>query len=434
MLPPARQLASLLLAAAIAGACTSGGGTTPPAGDGGNVRPSGAPPSGAPPSAKPAAGSTSPSRTGAPATAQPASPTAPVDTPRPTAVASTGPTAPAAPSSARATVPPTRTPDAIGAPVSTGVPAPTSAVARWTKLEVGGGPAPREDQTWTVDGEGRYAYLFGGRDGATVFNDLWRFDLANDAWQRLDPRNVPPARFGHTATLVPDHGLVIFGGQAEASFFNDLWAYEGDSNSWTRLPAGGATPEPRYGTCAGLAPDGRLWISHGFTDRGRFFDQRAYDFGRGAWTDVTRENPVPVIRCLHDCTWTPDGRFVLYGGQTNGVAALGDLWTRAADGNWMAQPDPPLAARQLYAITVAGGVAWIFGGANIDHRALGDLWTLDLAALAWQRVEPAGSGPVARLSATLITDPARGRLLLFGGRNSSTTFNDLWSLALPSPA
>ncbi len=283
-----------------------------------------------------------------------------------------------------------------------------------------------------MDGDGRFAYLYGGRDGSTVFGDLWRYDLAGNTWQKLDAANPPPARFGHTATLVPDYGLVIFAGQAGSTFFNDLWAYDAAANAWTKLPAGGSVPEPRYGTCAGIAPDGRLWISHGFTDKGRFFDTRAYDFAAGIWSDITSENPVPVIRCLHDCFWTGDGTFVLYGGQTNGVAALGDLWTRAADAGWVAQPTPPLPARQLYAGTTVGARAWIYGGANIDHKALDDLWTLDLDTLAWNRVTTAGSGPAARLSATLVADPAHGRLLLFGGKNSSSAFGDLWSLTLPS--
>ena len=211
-----------------------------------------------------------------------------------------------------------------------------------------------------MDGDGHFAYLFGGRAGTDVFSDLWRFDLVTDQWRRLTPADGPKARFGHTATWVPGVGLVIFSGQAGGAFFNDIWAYLPETNAWRHLPSGGAVPEPRYGSCAGLAPDGRLWISHGFTDLGRFFDTRAYDFAAGAWTDISRENPVPVIRCLHDCVWTPDGRFVLYGGQTNGVPALGDLWVRPAKGDWQAQADPPLKARQLYAVTTIGNTAWIF--------------------------------------------------------------------------
>jgi hypothetical protein len=229
---------------------------------------------------------------------------------------------------------------------------------------------------------------------------------------------------------VPDVGLVVFSGQAGGAFFNDLWAYAPETNMWRQLTSAGSVPEPRYGSCAGLAPDGRLWISHGFTDQGRFFDTRAYDFTKGEWTDISREDPVPVIRCLHDCVWTPDGRFVLYGGQTNGVAALGDLWTRPARGDWQPQPAPPLEARQLYAVTTFGSLAWIFGGANEGHTPLRDLWTLDLSDLTWHEVSVGGSIPPARLSATLVTDAARSRLLLFGGKSSETAYDDLWELRL----
>ncbi len=298
------------------------------------------------------------------------------------------------------------------------------------RLDAANGPAAREDQTWTVDGDGRYAYLFGGRSGSDVFDDLWRFDLANDRWQQLAAGPGPKARFGHTATWVAGVGLVVFSGQAGSAFFNDTWAFVPEANAWKELPSGGAVPEPRYGSCAGLAPDGRLWISHGFTDQGRFFDTRAYDFAKGAWTDISRENPVPVIRCLHDCLWTPDGRFVLYGGQTNGVAALGDLWVRQEDGDWQPQADPPLAARQLYAVAAIGTTAWVFGGADKDRTPLRDLWTLDLRDFSWHEVALGGSIPSARLSATLVADPARSRLLLFGGKNGQTTYDDLWVLKL----
>ena len=87
-------------------------------------------------------------------------------------------------------------------------------------------------------------------------------------------------------------------------------------------------PEARYGSCASLGPDGRLWISHGFTqDDGRFADTRAYDFATGQWTDMTPAGDGPIKRCLHDCFWSSDGqRLILYGGQTTGVAALDDIW------------------------------------------------------------------------------------------------------------
>ena len=160
--------------------------------------------------------------------------------------------------------------------------------------EVGAGPSAREDHTWTVDGDGTTAYLFGGRDGGDISNELWSFDLRSDTWTIAAPSGpAPDARFGHTATWVPDVGLVIWSGQAGSSFFNDIWAYDPTTGAWRELPSLGDVPPARYGSCASLGPDGRLWISHGFTDTGRFDDTRAYDFATGEWTDETPDGDLP---------------------------------------------------------------------------------------------------------------------------------------------
>ncbi|HXG26122.1 MAG TPA: kelch repeat-containing protein, partial [Candidatus Binatia bacterium] len=241
------------------------------------------------------------------------------------------------------------------------------------------GPRPdaREDHTWTVHAAGRTAYLFGGRGGGTAFGDLWAFDLGARTWTRLEPAGPSPdARFGHEAAWVDGVGLVVTLGQAGSRFFNDIWAFDPATSSWRELPAAGDVPVARYGSCSGVAPDGRLWISHGFTAEGaRFADTRAYDFGAGRWADVTPTGDVPVKRCLHACWWTSDGEFVLYGGQTNGAAALGDLWrVDPASGGWAAAADPGPAARQLAAVGRTDGLAVVFGGRDVERRPLDDTW------------------------------------------------------------
>ncbi len=293
---------------------------------------------------------------------------------------------------------------------------------------MGASPARREDHTWTVDAGSGTAWLFGGRDGGTLFDDLWAYDLASDRWTRAEPSgDAPAARFGHTGTWVDGVGLVVWSGQSGGDFFDDIHAYDPATNRWTRLADEGAVPDGRYGSCAALGPDGRLWISHGFTFSGRFADTRAYDFAARAWAEVTPREAGPVKRCLHDCVWSPDGRLVLYAGQTNGVAALGDLWTLDPAGGWTeaAAPEPP--ARQLYALAATGSIGWVFGGRGADGKVLDDLWTLELETLDWQRAQLAGEGPEGRAGATLIADPARSRLLLYGGVGAAA-LADTWQL------
>ena len=310
-------------------------------------------------------------------------------------------------------------------------PSPAPAPTGWALIDAAG-PSAREDHTWTVaDDDG--AWLFGGRDGASVHGDLWRYDLGEDRWDAIAPvEPAPAARFGHTATWVEDVGLVVWSGQSGPStFFDDLWAFDPSTGAWRELPARGPVPAARYGSCAALGPDGRLWVSHGFTqDDGRFGDTWTYDFGAGEWTDVTLDADAPAIRCLHDCLFTADGRFVIYAGQTTGVAAIGDLWARPVEGAWARGPQPEPPARQLYAITVRGPWAWLFGGGGVDGSRLGDLWRLDLTTLAWEPVPLSGAMPSPRSGATMVTDRAAGRLLLFGGLGDDGASAESWALEL----
>jgi hypothetical protein len=301
-------------------------------------------------------------------------------------------------------------------------------------------PAPREDHTWTITSDGATAYLFGGRDGPTVYDDLWAYTLATDGWRSVTPSaETPPARFGHNAVWASGIGLVIFAGQGEAGFFGDLWAYDPASNSWRLLPANGAAPVSRYGSCGTTGPDGRLWISHGFTSDGqRFADTRAYDFEINTWIDETPVGEAPVRRCLHACWWTDDGELILYGGQTTGTVALGDRWRltvgeRPGTNAWtQLQPSGEAPAnRNLYAAARWGHGTLMFGGQGLDGGYLADTWWLadDGDALP---LETGRTAPSARSGSEMIVDSARGRLLLFGGRDGQAAFGDLWQLILPA--
>jgi hypothetical protein len=312
------------------------------------------------------------------------------------------------------------------------VPSSLGSTVAWSEVPISGqAPDPREDHTWTVDGDGASAWLFGGRDGGDVFGDLWRYDLASDAWERVEVKGDSPSpRFGHTATWVPGIGLVVWSGQAGSAFFNDLWAFDPADGRWTALAAEGQVPPARYGSCAALAPDGRLWVSHGFTDTGRFSDTRAYDFEAGGWEDLTVDGTRPIERCLHDCLWTPDERFVLYAGQTDGVQALGDLWSLAPPDRWEELTDVEPEARQLYALAQVGSAGYVFGGRDEAAEPLQDLWRLDLEDLTWSRLEAGGEMPPVRSGAALVADPNSGRLLLFGGLGRADTLADLWELTV----
>ena len=304
---------------------------------------------------------------------------------------------------------------------------PNPAMIGWTPLS-GVGPAAREDHTWTVNSDGTTALLFGGRDGGTAFGDLWSFSLLDDSWVELPSDAGPAARFGHEAVWVHDIGLVVFAGQSGPDFFNDLWAYDLADETWRQLPSNGSVPVARYGTCAALGPDGRLWISHGFTADGvRFSDTRAYDFATGAWTDETPASEArPIERCLHACWWTEDDAFALFGGQTTGVTALGDRWL-LEDAAWSELAEgrsaPP---RNLYAAMRLADATVVFGGQAPDGTYLDDFWWLRDDEFDAIELTRGDEGPAARAGAAMVFDPWTGRGLLFGGRDAEGALADVW--------
>ena len=121
---------------------------------------------------------------------------------------------------------------------------------QWKRITPARSPAAREDHTWTVDAERRFAYLFGGRDGSKDFDDLRRFDLEQDSWMKLSPAGATPeARFGHSAVWVDGLGLVVFAGQKGVEFFGDLWVFDPDRTS-------GGRPRQRG------RPQASLWVLH----------------------------------------------------------------------------------------------------------------------------------------------------------------------------
>lgn len=128
-----------------------------------------------------------------------------------------------------------------------------------------------------------------------------------------------------------------------------------------------------------------------------------------------------------------DGYLVLFGGY-EGYARphhdLNDTWIFRA-GVWqpISPPLSPTARSQAVLVTdPATGCLLLFGGRNDSTgTALGDTWRFcgDL----WTPV--GGSGPSARYAASAASDPACGCVLLFGGRASATAsaFNDTWKFS-----
>ena len=186
---------------------------------------------------------------------------------------------------------------------------------------------------------------------------------------------------------------------------------------------------------------GRMLITHGFTNSGRFDDTWSLDLAGGSWTDISPSTKRPVERCLMRSAWDPRReRLLMFGGQTTATPFLGDLWALEPNGWREIAAEPRPSPRTFYAMAfdrllrvIQEGVIIrdrliIFGG-NSQGGAMNDLWFFDSPSESWSQATPEGEPPSPRFGHDAVVV---GRsLFVFGGNDGSNDLNDLWELTLP---
>ena len=305
----------------------------------------------------------------------------------------------------------------------------------FTRLPAEGpAPTPRVDGTIAYDGSTRRVYMFGGLEGGPR-NDLWFYSLAQRRWEEVSVAGAKPAaRFGHTLLAdSPRRRLILFGGQA-SGFFSDVWAFQLDTGVWQQLAASKAGPSDRYGHSAILdEARGRMVISHGFTDAGRFDDTWAFDLASHRWSDVSPSGTRPLKRCLHHAVYDPaNSQMLLYGGCASGFGPcpLGDLWSFDLNANrWTERTPasrPPSRTHYGMSFDRMRARLLLYGGSG--GGTLNDTWTWDPAANAWQQPAVEGAPPVGRSRHESAYASDRGTTFFFGGSTSAGNSNELWML------
>jgi hypothetical protein len=127
-----------------------------------------------------------------------------------------------------------------------------------------------------------------------------------------------------------------------------------------------------------------------------------------------------------------------YGSSSSGPIYLNDVWELSLAGSpaWTQitpAGTPPITRRQHTAIydPIRDRMVVFGGGTNSIPPNLNDVRSLSLAGSpAWTLLTPAGTPPSARYGHEAIYDPVRDRMVVFGGYNGTSSWNDVWELSL----
>ena len=220
---------------------------------------------------------------------------------------------------------------------------------------------------------------------------VWRVSCTS-AWARFSGGNGPPARSAHQACVCAG-SYWVFGGEYSSptgnkfKLMDDLWRMPlSETGSmaggkWQRVGAGADAPGPRSGHRM-VAGGDKVVLYGGMGESKYYSDLHVWDVTKGAW--ISKMVKMQQMKLGSGAkTPGPRGGFAMW---PDGDSAL-YIWGGTRD-----------------------------KGRN-DPEYLDDLWRLDLATWAWERVTPeAGTGPGVRSGpAVAVVGADKRKVVFFGG-------------------
>lgn len=301
----------------------------------------------------------------------------------------------------------------------------------WENITPTSGPAPeaRRNGVAIYDPVERRAIIFGGTGTSGLLNDLWAFEVRNNAWEKLEATGTPPPpRFGFDAVYDPvGQQMVVWAGQG-AGFFNDTWTLNLRTLEWRNVtPA--ARPKARYGSASIFDPQTRSLVQFaGFTEEARRFqDTQVFSLNANNWTDVTPAGDKPQVRCLLTGAYDAVGkRMIIYGGQRNGP--LDDLWAFDFASKTWTELTPVIRPTGRFFATsfVDRGNRFVVFGGNTSSGNSNETWAFDFVSRQWNQLNAANPpAPRNGMMGAYLEDEER--FLIFGGVGNDL-LNDVWML------
>ena len=299
----------------------------------------------------------------------------------------------------------------------------------------------RFGQTATLLPNGKVLVAGGYNSSGDRLASAELYDPGSRSWTATGNMVVP--RVTHTATLLPNGKVLVAGGFAVPKQ-NGLGGspgsitvvsaelYDPSSGSWS---ATGNMIEDRYSHTATLLPNGKVLVAggigHASPQQGGepLFSAELYDPGTGTWAAT---GSMAAVRFGQPATLLPNGMVLVAGGSssfgTDGAMASAELYDPGT-GTWTATGSMAAARTDQTAALLPNGKVLVAGGVN----ATGSLMSAELYDPSNGAWTAARSLIAARDSQTATLLPSGQVLVAGGSRTSSTGIDPLASAELYDP-
>lgn len=244
--------------------------------------------------------------------------------------------------------------------------------------------------------------------GINAANDTWTWD--GSSWQQLQTSNAPPA-VGQPQLHDDGIGVTLF-----APPSGEIWQLRG--NHWSLAGRVPRAPAERSNTAFAYDHARRVVVGFGGDQGGLYVpaDQTMlYDRG---WLSCAPATHPPLRHSAHLAWSELNQQVLLFGGVYQGTIHRGDTWLWSGS-DWIApQPTQSPAPREgaVMAQDPLGGVM-LFGGKDAT-TTFGDQWHWN--GSDWSPVNVPGPSP--RFRPQHAYDPTRGIVVAYGGFGPSQTY------------
>ncbi|HEV8050118.1 MAG TPA: kelch repeat-containing protein [Thermoplasmata archaeon] len=276
---------------------------------------------------------------------------------------------------------------------------------------------PAGDSALAYDSLDHYAVLWSSwTSGSRSWNATWTFARGNWTNVSASAGPAPATRSNMVFVDDPADGFdLLFGGSGPISSLNDSWSFSG--GRWTTL-APALAPPGSYGPAASFDTG-----THSVLLRVGYPNRELWSFRASSWTELTVYSHVgPSARSGASLAGA-----VLFGGRDVAGAALGDTW-EFENGFWFNLSGslsiaPPARYNASMVEMAESGIVLLFGGTN-GTSVFDDTWLFQNGA--WRQLTILPVAPSGRWGSAITFAPP-GTAVLFGGTDGTRSFNDTWN-------
>jgi N-acetylneuraminic acid mutarotase len=314
-------------------------------------------------------------------------------------------------------------------------------------------PPPRSGAASVVV-KGRL-YVFGGYGGGTGrLDDFFQYSFETGQWDEVKVLSeAKPGRRENNGVVISDssRSIYLFGGYNGSSWLNDLWKFDIESQRWTCIqessdpdraddanaasgdvPTGhqvrGKAPSRRFGYVS-VVHEGKFVLFGGFDGSRWLNDMFEFDFSTKTWSEIDAKGSLPSVRSCP--AWAKDETHVYIQGGYDGVERKADFFAcDLATYTWTELPcyGTPPSPRYFHSCCLYGNKMYCYGGYSGSER-LADMFAYDFETNHWVQVDcSSGDAPSGRSS--LVAQVYENCLYVFGGYNGATVLNDFYKFRL----